>query len=197
MVCLRISLFSALYRAFGEGGRETTAAGERVVPERRRELPGPRGFPRQERDPRSPLPSGVAGLRLASFSFSEAPGTPRPSKGTRHRRRQLRAGSPELSGAAGTAARPGPSLPAALLPRPAVSRCSGGRGAPGGAAGWAWASAGTQAAERCARVQGSPPIHTPGYLMRPQPFSFPHARDGAVPGAANAGSQGSLTWISC
>lgn len=40
LVCLRISLFSALFRAFGEGGRETTAAGERVVAERRRELPG-------------------------------------------------------------------------------------------------------------------------------------------------------------
>lgn len=196
MVCLIILLFSALYRAFGEGGRETAAAGERVVAERCRELLGPCGSPPPGAGPQVPSPSRIAGLRLPSFSFWEASGTPRPSKGTRHGWRHLRAGSPELCGAARAAARAGPSLPAALLPAPAVSRCSGGRAAPGGAAAWARVSAGTQAAERWAGVQGSPGIHAPGYLMRLQLFGFPHPRDGALPGAADAGSQRSPTFDS-
>lgn len=140
----------------GEGGRHRPAS-----PPRRRAAPGaarsPRVPPRREGDPRpgiTPLPPPVCrrrGLRALGFAacrfFGGDGDTAAGPGGTAVAVGQLRAGSPELAGAA--AAGCGPSLPAAggALLGPAVPRVLGGaEGLLGGAPGGARASAESRAA---------------------------------------------------
>lgn len=121
LVCLRILLFSALYRAFGEERRETTAAGERFMAEGRRELPGPRGSPSPGARPQLPSPVRGRGPSSSHLFFFW--------KGQGHRGR---ARAPATAGGSSASARPSCLERWGRLPGP-VLPCSGCRGAPGGA----------------------------------------------------------------
>lgn len=155
--------------------------------------PDPAGSPRRERDPRCRLPSGVAGLRLPSFSFSDVLGTPRPSKGTHHRpdsSAPARPSCPERGGHCPARAIPARGAPARSCLVPVFGRPRG--------SGWSrWLGTGVRRDAGCgAPCRGAWVTSDPRsrvYLMRLQFYRFPHPRDGAVPGVADAGSQGSLT----